>query len=89
MFCIGQSVSGVVVSEQQWGVFVDIGAGFPAHLSHFDWDAPMHSKAPSPGNTLVARVYKMDDATRYIHLTRSADPNACGIPASAAPVCTR
>src|SRR5690606_15167315 len=67
---IGQTVTGNVVAQEYWGVFLDIGVGFPVQFARLYWNEAVRSREPQLGDTISARVFECDDANRCIRLTQ-------------------
>jgi ribosomal protein S1 len=69
-------ISGVVVARYIFGVFIDIGVGFPALLEVIQFDPPPGRRPadvedyPVIGSTVAARVVAFDDRNRQIGLTQ-------------------
>jgi ribosomal protein S1 len=73
---LGAQVSGRVVQREHFGVFIDIGVGFPALLLcvHFADDAArgLPDDYPPVGTDVAGRVYVHNDRDRQIGLTQKA-----------------
>jgi ribosomal protein S1 len=75
-FVLGSTVQGLVVAQFQFGVFVDIGAGFPALLLvHRMKDAERQpytsmNRYPTIGSAIEARVCVCASPKRHIGLTQ-------------------
>ena len=76
---VGSLVSGKVVARRQFGVFVDIGHGFPALILVVklkDADKTPYTLMdmyPAMGDTVEARVYAFVDHNRQIGLSQLDD----------------
>jgi ribosomal protein S1 len=74
----GDRISGVVVARYVFGVFIDIGVGFPALLEVIQFDPPPGRRPldiedyPAIGNSVTARVVAFNDRNRQIALTQRA-----------------
>ena len=66
---VGDEVVGKVVAKYYYGVFVDIGCGFPALLTRLYWNEAMQTANPDVGAEVKARVREVDDSNRYFNLT--------------------
>ena len=66
----GETVTGVVVAKYYYGVFLDIGRGFPALLTKVYWDDATRTSDPGVGTELEAHVMRIDDKDRYIVLAQ-------------------
>lgn len=73
---VGTSVKGQVVHREQFGVFVDIGVGFPALLLVVRFkhaNVTPHTSMdmyPQVADELAGRIYVFDDACRQIAVTQ-------------------
>jgi ribosomal protein S1 len=72
---LGDAVSGVVVAQYRFGVFVDIGAAFPALLEVIQFERASGpyttmEKYPKVGSTVEANLVWFDDRDRQIKLTQ-------------------
>ncbi len=67
---VGEAVSGKVVRKYNYGVFIDIGRGFPALLSSLRYDRDI---SPLVGETVSARIMKLNSEERYIELTQAPE----------------
>jgi ribosomal protein S1 len=77
-FAIGSNVTGKVVAKFPFGVFVDIGVGFPALLEVIklkDAGTRRYSIGDYPpvGSHLEARIFAWNDQGRQIGLTQLED----------------
>jgi ribosomal protein S1 len=76
----GSRLSGKVVARYIFGIFLDIGAGFPALLEIIQFNPPPKRRPvviedyPAVGSTIIARVVAFDDRNRQIRLTQ-LDPH--------------
>jgi ribosomal protein S1 len=70
---IGESVTGKVVAKRYYGVFLDIGRGFPALLAKSNYDEATRSRQPAKGERIEARVKEIDDLNRFFVLTQRND----------------
>jgi ribosomal protein S1 len=71
----GESVSGEVIASYAFGVFVDIGAGFPALLEVLQFEHAGRRRFapedyPAVGDAVTARVVAFSDRNRQIALTQ-------------------
>jgi ribosomal protein S1 len=72
----GGNVSGEVVARYPFGVFVDIGVGFPALLEVIQFEDARERRYasleeyPSIGSTVSARVVAFSDRSRQVGLTQ-------------------
>jgi ribosomal protein S1 len=71
----GESVRGPVIARRPFGVFVDIGAGFPALLEVIQFEDARERRYnledyPAVGGMITARVVAFNDANRQIGLTQ-------------------
>ena len=77
---VGESVRGRVIARRPFGVFVDIGVGFPALLEVIQFEDSRERRYsfedyPAVGDTITARVVGFTDHNREVHLTqRSPHP---------------
>ena len=67
---IGESVTGKVVAKRYYGVFLDIGRGFPALLTKLNSDEETRLREPEMGERIEARVKEIDDQNRMFILTQ-------------------
>lgn len=72
---VGESVRGRVIARRPFGVFVDIGAGFPALLEVIQFEEARERRYsledyPAVGDTITARVVAFNDRNRQIALTQ-------------------
>ncbi|WP_165073608.1 S1 RNA-binding domain-containing protein [Paludisphaera rhizosphaerae] len=72
---VGESVRGPVIARRPFGVFVDIGVGFPALLEVIQFlDARQRRYSlddyPAIGETITARVVAFNDQNRQVCLTQ-------------------
>jgi ribosomal protein S1 len=73
---VGSRVSGTVVARYIFGIFVDIGVGFPALLEIIQFNPPLKRRPvviedyPTVGSTIIARVVAFTDRNRQITLTQ-------------------
>lgn len=72
---IRSSVRGEVFARRRYGVFADIGVGFPAllqvtELKHADQRSYDLDDYPAVGKTITARVVAFNDQNRQIVLTQ-------------------
>ncbi len=70
---IGESVTGKVVARRYYGVFLDIGRGFPALLTKLNSDEATRSREPATGEKIEAQVKEIDDQKRFFVLTQRTD----------------
>jgi ribosomal protein S1 len=76
---LGSSVSGDVVARYPFGVFVDLGVGFPALLEVIQFEragvfrCTAMETHPEVGSTVTATVLWFDDRQRQIKLTQRTD----------------
>jgi ribosomal protein S1 len=81
---LGSRVSGAVVARYPFGVFVDIGAGFPALLLIVRFKEVKHrgdsliESFPSLGSTIEARILGWADGARGIVLTQLENEQSWG-----------
>lgn len=71
----GVAVRGPVIARRPFGVFVDIGAGFPALLEVIQFEDARERRYsfedyPTVGETITARVVAFNDRNRQIGLTQ-------------------
>lgn len=71
----GESVRGSVIARRPFGVFVDIGAGFPALLEVIQFENARERRYeiedyPAIGDPITARVVAFNDRNRQIGLTQ-------------------
>jgi ribosomal protein S1 len=72
----GSRISGEVVARHMFGVFLDIGAGFPALLEITQFNPPLKRRPvviedyPNIGSTISARLVAFNDRNRQIGLTQ-------------------
>ena len=66
---IGEQVVGKVVAKYYYGVFIDIGRGFPALLTKLYWNEAMQTVDPDIGAQVKASVREVDTRNRYFNLT--------------------
>ena len=72
---VGEAVRGPVIAHRPFGVFVDIGAGFPALLEVIQF-GDAHERRysfedyPAVGETITARVVEFNNRNRQIGLTQ-------------------
>jgi ribosomal protein S1 len=71
----GGAVRGPVIARRPFGVFVDIGAGFPALLEVIQFEHARERRYifedyPAVGEMITARVVAFDDRNRQIGLTQ-------------------
>jgi len=70
---IGDKVTGKVVAKYRYGVFLDIGRGFPALLTKLYSDEATRSSEPGLGEQVNAQLREFDDKNRYLELTQLKD----------------
>ena len=70
---IGTSVEGSVVVKYHYGVFIDIGRGFPALLSKRYSDDATRELNPEIGTHITGRIREFDDAEHVFKLTQYVD----------------
>ncbi|MEN6626377.1 MAG: hypothetical protein ABFD69_09140 [Candidatus Sumerlaeia bacterium] len=70
---VGDDVTGKVIDQIYYGVFLDIGAGFPARLTRSDSNDSIRDNQPPIGETVSACIKDYDDRTRMIHLRQKQD----------------
>ena len=70
---IGDKVTGKVVAKYYYGVFLDIGRGFPALLTKLYSDEATRSSEPGVGMRVDAQLRGFDDKNRYFLLTQRKD----------------
>jgi len=83
----GDTVTGEVIKQYHFGVFVELGIGFPALLEVIQFDAEQSrrytsvSDYPAIGTRISARVVLFEDRARQVALTqRSSHPQGdCAI----------
>lgn len=74
----GDRISGVVIARYIFGVFIDLGVGFPALLEVIQFDPPPRRRPvdiedyPAIGSSVAARVVAFNDRNRQIGLTQRA-----------------
>jgi len=78
---VGESVRGRVIARRPFGVFVDIGVGFPALLEVMQFEGARQRRYdlddyPAVGDTITARVVALTDHNRQVRLTR-LNPHPC------------
>src|SRR5690242_19982430 len=72
----GSRISGTVVARSNFGIFLDLGVGFPALLEVIQFDPPPRRRPvniedyPALGSTVTARVVAGNDRNRQIGLTQ-------------------
>lgn len=71
---VGESVRGAVIARRPFGVFVDIGVGFPALLEVTQFGEARERRYrfedyPAIGEMITARVVAFNDQNRQIGLT--------------------
>jgi ribosomal protein S1 len=72
----GSRVSGKVVARYIFGIFLDIGVGFPALLEIIQFNPPLKRRPvvledyPAVGSTIIARVVAFSDRNRQVGLTQ-------------------
>jgi ribosomal protein S1 len=77
---VGSRLSGKVAARYIFGIFVDIGVGFPALLEITQFNPPPKRRPvviedyPAVGCTIIARVVSFNDRNRQIGLTQ-LDPH--------------
>lgn len=76
---VGESVRGRVIARRPFGVFVDIGVGFPALLEVLQFGDARKRRYrfedyPAVGDTITARVVAFRDWNRQVALTQ-LDPH--------------
>jgi ribosomal protein S1 len=77
-FGVGESCSGQVIARRPFGVFVDIGIGFPAllEITQFEHTGQRRYRNledfPALGTTITARIVAFNDRNRQIVLTQLA-----------------
>ncbi len=77
---VGATVTGEVVARRPFGVFVDIGVGFPALLEVLQFRDHPHPRYrdvanyPEVGSMVTARVVALNDRGRQVALTQR-DPH--------------
>ncbi|MBX6313436.1 MAG: S1 RNA-binding domain-containing protein [Isosphaeraceae bacterium] len=72
---VGQTVRGRVIARRPFGVFVDIGVGFPALLEVIQFEGARQRRYnfeeyPAVGDTITARVVAFNDPNRQVALTQ-------------------
>ena len=73
---IGETVEGVVVARFPFGVFIDLGVGFPALLEVIQFERAQQrpyrqlDDYPAVGTTVSARVVAFNDRNRQVGLTQ-------------------
>jgi ribosomal protein S1 len=69
---IGHEISGIVVLQYEFGVFLDIGFGFPGFIdiTRLGWDDNQPLTYPAEGSDAKGRVYFFDDRLKQIRITR-------------------
>jgi len=72
---VGESVRGRVIARRPFGVFVDIGVGFPALLEVIQFEGARRRRYdledyPAVGDTITARVVAINDRNRQVGLTQ-------------------
>ncbi len=72
---VGESVRGRVIARRPFGVFVDIGVGFPALLEVIQFEDARQRRYndedyPAVGDTITARVVAFNDRNRQVALTQ-------------------
>ena len=72
---VGESVRGRVIARRPFGVFVDIGVGFPALLEVIQFGGMRERRYnfkdyPAIGDPITARVVTFTDHNREVHLTQ-------------------
>ncbi len=73
----GDERSGEIVAKFYYGVFFDIGCGFPARLSKHHWGDAALSSEPTIGDRIEARVYSFETPEKVIEFTqRDLGPRA-------------
>jgi ribosomal protein S1 len=76
---VGELVRGRVIERRQFGVFVDIGVGFPALLEVVRFKDARQRRYdlgdyPAVGDTITARVVAFNEANRQVGLSQ-LDPD--------------
>ena len=72
---VGKSVNGRVIARRLFGVFVDVGVGFPALLPVIQFEDARQrcynfEDYPAIGELIKARVVGFDDQNRQVGLTQ-------------------
>jgi ribosomal protein S1 len=72
---VGDSVRGRVIARRPFGVFVDIGVGFPALLEVMQFEDARQRRYnldgyPAVGETIIARVLAFTEHNRQVRLTQ-------------------
>ena len=72
---VGESVRGRVIARRPFGVFVDIGVGFPALLEVIQFASARERRYsfedyPAVGETITAPVVAFNDPNRQVTLTQ-------------------
>ncbi len=81
---LGSTVSGIVVSQEQFGVFLDIGVAFPALIlvpKLKDADKIRYTSVetyPAVGTRVQGRIYVFVDDMRQIGITQLAKEEMLG-----------
>jgi ribosomal protein S1 len=78
---LGSLVKGRVIGQQPFGVFLDLGLGFPGLLLVPDYVDVNKTRGcerhPEIGELVEARVFQFSESNRHIRLTqREMDPEA-------------
>ena len=72
---VGESVRGRVIARRPFGVFMDIGVGFPALLEVIQFEDAHERRYrfedyPAVGDMITARVVGVTDRNREVQLTQ-------------------
>ena len=70
---LGQELSGKVVSQFYYGVFIDTGHDFPAHLAIGYSEGGINAPQAAVGASVSAKFLRCDDATRFIELAQTEE----------------
>lgn len=78
---VGESIRGRVIARRPFGVFVDIGVGFPALLEVMQFEGARQRRYnledyPAVGDMISARVVAFADHNRQVLLTQ-LNPHPC------------
>lgn len=70
---VGDEVSGKVVRKYYYGVFVDVGRGFPAMLAKLYSNQDTLDADPDVGTEIIARVREFDSNEHIVKLSQKED----------------